>query len=615
MLTVRNALLSAYRLLLPRDRRTLVIVAALQSALALFDVVAIALLGLAALLATGAVSGWSASLPSGWDLPVIVEGSSPSTLALVLGSAGFLLFAFRSATSLVLIRWTFRFLASTQAEIASRLTSRFFSQSLTYIQRRPFQFAAYALTAGVNSATLGLLGQAVILVVESVLLFVLVAGLVVTDPLVALSAIPLFAAASYLLYRHIGGQASRLGSKSAELQVKSNQAMHQAQLAYKELLAMGRRPLIAQQVATIRRDYARTQAQLQFLSQVPRFVLELLVISGLLLLSITQILSKPTEQAILTIAVFFAAATRILPAITKIQGSLIFLRSQAGVADYSFTVERETRSGEALDRYPSARGTVERIVEGLESRHSAFVAEVACNEVTFFYPGNDYPAIQEFTITAKPATSLALVGPSGAGKTTIADLMIGSLEPLSGAIRVSGMSPQEAIAKWPGAISFVPQDVVLVDGSVRRNIAFGLPDGLVSDDLIWEALELARLDHFFRTERNGLETHIGDHGIALSGGQRQRLGIARALLTKPKMLFLDEATSALDPETEKSVNESIQELRGTTTLIVIAHRLATVRQCQQVAYLESGKLRASGSFTDIRQKVPAFDRHAKLIGF
>jgi ABC-type multidrug transport system fused ATPase/permease subunit len=206
------------------------------------------------------------------------------------------------------------------------------------------------------------------------------------------------------------------------------------------------------------------------------------------------------------------------------------------------------------------------------------------------------------------------VGSTGAGKSTLADLILGVLVPEAGTVTIGGQEPSVAISQSPGAITYVPQDISLVNGTIRDNVALGLPQDLVLDDRIWEALERAQLAVFLSEQRDGLDTVVGEHGMRLSGGQRQRLGLARAFYTRPKLIVLDEATSALDAETEQAVSQTLVDLEGDVTLIIIAHRLATIRHCDQVAYLDQGRLAAIGTFAEVRDQAPDFDHQAQLHG-
>ena len=179
---------------------------------------------------------------------------------------------------------------------------------------------------------------------------------------------------------------------------------------------------------------------------------------------------------------------------------------------------------------------------------------------------------------------------------------------------ISGLPPLIAVAKWPGAVSYVPQDVAISAGTIRENVALGYPPEAATDELVMSALKIAHLDKFVADLPNGVDTQVGERGAKISGGQRQRLGIARAMFTRPHLLVLDEATSSLDGETEASISESIHALRGSTTVVMIAHRLSTVRNADIVVYLSEGKVMATGTFDEVRKAVPDFDRQAKLMG-
>jgi ABC-type multidrug transport system fused ATPase/permease subunit len=244
-----------------------------------------------------------------------------------------------------------------------------------------------------------------------------------------------------------------------------------------------------------------------------------------------------------------------------------------------------------------------------------FIANIDVKKIEFSYPSAETPNIQDFDLQVKPGEIIAIVGPSGAGKTTFVDLLLGILQPNKGQIIVSGVTPLKAIETWPGAIAYVPQDVMIADGTIKENVTLGFPSVAVSDELVWEALKIASLDQFVRDLPGGIDSMVGERGSKLSGGQRQRLGIARAMITKPSLLVLDEATSALDSQIENEISESLSVLKGSTTIIIVAHRLSTVKDADKVVYLESGKKIAEGTFSEVRSKVANFDSQAKLNGF
>jgi ABC-type multidrug transport system fused ATPase/permease subunit len=208
---------------------------------------------------------------------------------------------------------------------------------------------------------------------------------------------------------------------------------------------------------------------------------------------------------------------------------------------------------------------------------------------------------------------VAIVGPSGAGKSTLVDLLLGLHHPSSGDVEISGINAIDAIERWPGAVAYVPQEIQLVSGLISDNILLGFTKSKANLDSVLKAMKMAELNEYM--ENNIItEVNIGDEGGKLSGGQRQRLGIARALFTKPKLLVLDEATSSLDAQTESDITEAIKSLKGKTTIIMIAHRLSSVRSADQVIFMNNGMIESVGTFEEVRKEVPNFDKHANLMG-
>jgi len=257
---------------------------------------------------------------------------------------------------------------------------------------------------------------------------------------------------------------------------------------------------------------------------------------------------------------------------------------------------------------------IESVDDTVDIVHEGFIPEIQITGTTLSYPNNPRPAISEVTLNIPAGAFVAFVGPSGAGKTTIVDVLLGVLTPDEGGVLISGLPPLLAITKWPGAISYVPQDVVISSGTFRQNVALGYPPEAATDEMVMSALKIAHLEKFVSGLPNGVDTQVGERGTKISGGQRQRLGIARAMFTRPHLLVLDEATSSLDGETEASISDSIHELRGSTTVVMIAHRLSTVRNADIVVYLSHGKVLATGTFDQVRNSVPDFDHQAKLMG-
>jgi len=243
-----------------------------------------------------------------------------------------------------------------------------------------------------------------------------------------------------------------------------------------------------------------------------------------------------------------------------------------------------------------------------------FIPEVELDNVTYKFEDAIAPAISNFTLRISPGESVALVGPSGAGKSTLVDIILGLRTPSAGAVTISGDVPENAIKQWPNCIAYVPQDVEIINGTIRENISLGFPKDWFTDTQLHAVIKNCELTDFVTSQPYGLDTHVGEFGSKISGGQRQRIGLARALVTSPKIIFLDEATSALDGETEFLITDSLKSLKGIVTVVLIAHRLSTVKDCDKVVYIDLGRLMSVGTFSEVREAIPNFDYQAKLMG-
>ena len=613
------AVRSALRLLQRRERWLLSLAAGVQMSLSLLDLLGIALVGMVAAVA---VSGVQDTALPGWLTPILetigLEGLTRSQLVGYLGLAAALALVSKTAISAFLTRKLITFLAGQQAVVSSRLARALLSRPLLDVQRWSTAEVLYALSAGTGAAVIGVLGSAVAVVAE-VFLFVIVAvSLVVVDPGLTLVAAVLFGGILYVLQVVLGRASARNARRLADAAIGTTSAVQEALATYREATVLNRRELYVKRFENLVVISARAVGGNQYILEVPKYVLETTLIIATFGLAIFQFVTKDLAAAATTVAVFMTAGFRIIPAMLRLQAAGINIRNGAEGARSTFEL------ADFLEWNPVSRAMApatiglpedpKKIKEMVAAGHPGFEPEVQVHGVEVTYRGTHESALKGVSLVAQKGMSIALVGSTGAGKSTLADVILGVIDPEKGSVLVSGESPRSAIERWPGAMAYVPQAVALVDGSIRDNVALGLPPEAVDDARVWEALERAHLAEFLRTAREGLDTNVGERGIRLSGGQRQRLGIARALYTRPLLLVLDEATSALDAETEQLIVRTLDELEGIVTTITVAHRLATVRRADQLIYLEHGRLVASGTFEEVRKAVPHFDRQASLLG-
>ncbi len=594
------------RLLAPKDRRKLGLVVAIQIFLSGLDLFGVALIGVVSALAITGVSGQVTGNRVGAVLEFMhLDGYTFETQVAILGATAGVTLIGRTLLSIFFIRKSLFFLAHKAAIIAGELTSRVLAQPLLQLQKRTSQETLYALTSGVSSLALSILGTVVILASDLSLVLVMVIGLLVVDPGTAIGSFVFFTLIAIFLYRLSSARVRFLNASIAKTIIRGNEKIIEVLTNYRESIVRNRRAYYAKEFAKNRLDYSRFAAEAAFIPNISKYVLESSVVIGAILLSAAQFVFQDARHAVATLAIFLAAGTRVAPAILRIQQGLLLIKGASVQADLTLKLAQEVAT------YPIAADTDPALALG---DHSNFSANIHINNVSFSYPEGKTKILDKISIKISPGQFVAFVGSSGAGKSTLVDLLLGVLLPDTGEVRISGNVPSFAIEQSPGAIAYVPQDVGIAIGTIRENIALGFPKEFATDERINNTLKISHLDSFVESLENKADTQVGERGAKLSGGQRQRLGIARAIFTNPKLLVLDEATSSLDAETEASVSAAIQSLRGGTTILMIAHRLATVRSADLVIYLSEGQILAQGTFAEVRAAVPEFDKQANLLG-
>ena len=609
---VWGAIQNSLSLLSRRDQFYFVTVALIQMATGFLDLFGVLLIGLITAVALGDSIGGSSLGPFSQllqKLPFEMDSNSNS-IVILAGFAGLILVT-KSGLNIFLTRYTLRFLAEKQAQVSANLTSRLMAQPISYLHKRASQENVYALTTGVNFATLMVLGQASILLSESTLLVLLTLALALVSPLETIFAVVFFFGVAWLLHQLLATRAGRLGKASSAIEIDSFAAIQEAISSYREIYVSNRRAFYVTNIRKLRREASTNQADMSMVGLLPKYVLEIALVVGSAFLVASQLLVRDTAAALAIIALFLVAGSRILPSVLRLQGAALVIRSAAGQAAPTYLLADELKDDGHLRALEMQEDEIVRSVKGSSDE---MIPSVALDDVTFCYPGSNVPALSDVGFQVPAGSSLAITGSTGSGKSTLADLILGLILPQEGSVEIGGVPPSVAARLWPGGMGYVPQQAFISNSSIRRNIALGVPPQDVSDDLVWEALEKAHLFEFIRSLDRGLDTFVGEHGVRLSGGQKQRLGLARALYSPPKLLVLDEATSALDTETEQSIATTMARLRGEVTTIVIAHRLATVRGSDQVIYLESGRLAAKGTFDQVRQQSESFNRQAILSG-
>lgn len=611
-MTIRESIRASLALLSRADRRRFFLATGLQTATSLLDLFGVLLIGLVGVLAAASVQH-TAPPPQIENIAAAFGLGQLSTegLAAAVGLIAAVLLLIKSGLAILIMRRILRFLANRSAAISTRLAATLLSRPLLEAQARPSQQVAYALGSSVNFAITVVLSSAGTIVAEGALLLLLGTALLLIDPVVTVVTIAYFALIVALLQRLLGDWAARAGQAGANADVASTTTIQEALLSYREVSVSDRRGFFRDRFSEFRNRSARANADNQLIGMLPKYLMEAALVFGATLLAVSQFLTSDPISAIATLALFLAAGTRVMPSLVRMQTAATGLRAASGGAEMAYELAEQLKHFAVPER-PSLAASVIR--DRIDRGNPDFVPTLEIVGVTLTYPDAETAALRDVSCRVAAGESLALVGATGAGKSSLTDVILGVIDPDVGSVAISGLPPADAVIKWPGGIGYVPQEVALSNGSVRENIALGLPREAIDDERVWEALERSHIADFLRSSREGLDTLIGERGVRLSGGQRQRLGIARALYTRPQLLVLDEATSSLDAETEHAIASTFKALEGDVTTVTVAHRLATIRHADLVLYLEHGHVLARGSFEEVRSAVPHFERQAKLLG-
>jgi ABC-type multidrug transport system fused ATPase/permease subunit len=587
------------------DKRKLIAISVIQILLGMMDLIGVLAIGL---LGTLSITGIQSNEPGNKVSAILkligLSNFTFQTQASIIGFAAVTLLIGRTILSIFFTRRILYFMSYRGASISANLISRFLAQPLLVIQRWSVQESLFAVTRGVEIIALEVLALSVVLIADIALLVILITGLFIVDPLTSIGTIVIFGAIALILYKLMHERAGKIGSMSAKLSITSSEKISEVFSSYRESIVRNRRDFYAREIAKTRFEFAETRAEIGFMPYISKYVIETTVIVGAVLIGAVQFLMQDAAHAVATLAIFVAAGSRIAPAVLRIQQSSVMMKSSLGMAKPTLD----------LIDFLGTDPLIENIDDTVHTTHIGFVPRIDVSKISITYPEKFEKSLSEVSFNADPGDIVAIVGPSGAGKTSLVDALLGVIEPDTGSVLISNISPLEAISKWPGAIAYVPQDVLVINGTIRENVALGYPIDFASDELVHEAIRIASLTDFVASLPDGLDTNLGERGAKISGGQRQRIGIARALFTKPKLLVLDEATSALDGGTEESITADIHKLKGSTTVVLIAHRLSTVRDADLVLYMDEGKIVYQGTFEEVREKVPDFDRQAKLMG-
>ena len=596
----KDLIRSCLHLLDRRDRVLLVASGILQMSLAFLDLLGVLLLGSIVAIATSAVQGRPLPGIINQSIEVLnLQNMTPQALATVFGVVATISLLSKSVLSFYLNLRNSRFLASREAKISARMAQLMLTQPITTLQKFGTPEYQHSLTIGVNSATVGILAGTIAIVSEIFLQVVMATTLLIFSPSLLLIFVLYFGVIFLILNRILGERANEWSARFTSLSIAGTRAIADSLGSYREIVVSGKRDHFINIFRKSREEALEFSVKSSMLGQFSKYVFENSIILGGVVFAGYAFFTNTALEAASLLAVFIAAASRIMPSILKIQLGMLLLKGARGATSKFFEILHH------LEKQS------EQMTSSINSELDSSV--IRFREVSFCYPNSDKNVLSDFSSEFKTGEFTAIVGPTGSGKSTLIDLMLGVLRPTHGSISVFGRDP----VKVPGSsirVGYVPQRVYLSEGSLIENICFGQVLAQWDEDRVWDVLDTVLLRQWAAELPGGLATLIGEGGAKLSGGQRQRLGIARALYANPNLLVLDEATSALDAISESEITDAFERLDKGLTKVVIAHRLSTVLRADKIVYLSSGKIQGMGTFNELRELIPDFDRQAELMG-
>ena len=505
------------------------------------------------------------------------------TFAIAMALVLFTVYILKNIYLSIMYKLQYKYIYNNQRKMSVRMLKNYMSQEYLFFVSHNIAELQRNVHGDVTGMFL-LLTNLIALITEISTCIVLLVFLFIQDFSTTLTIVLLMLCFMLFMLFHYKEYMAKLGEKSRIISADINKYIMQSFSGIKEIKTANKENFFIEQYEQSYTVHTNLQKKQSFMSVAPRLIMETLCICGLMgFISIRVYMGTSIQAFVPTLSIFAIALVRMLPAFTRITSNITMIMYTKPQLD---AVYHDLRR---VDNNVKINNTIP-----LEDDCAEIDLKSGINfqQVSFCYPTRDNKMILKnvsFNIPEK--SSVAFVGQSGAGKSTVVDLLLGVLRPNSGYIKVGNIDIMKHLIPWHKLIGYIPQEIYLLDGTVRSNVAFGVRDKEIDDNAVWEALKLAQLDHFVLSQPDKLDTEIGERGAKLSGGQKQRIGIARALYRKPSILVLDESTSALDSDTEAAVMESIDNLAGSITLIIIAHRLTTIKNCDVIFEVKNGNVK------------------------
>jgi ATP-binding cassette, subfamily B, bacterial PglK len=531
----------------------------------------------------------------------------------LLGLTIIIIFFLKSFSYYQVQRYVYKFCFTKQVELRLRLLNTYLSLPYTFHLRTNSAHLIQSIIKESEQFTYAV-ALPIFGVIANVFVLIVLALLLLKTDFLATTGILGILLVIFVPFHHFRHKLAQWGKDGVDANTEMLRITNHALGGLKETRVIGCEDYFVNQLGTQVDKFARVATLYHIFQSLPRITIESLLIAFVVgFVSLSLLFEQRSESLISVLGVFAIASVRLLPSASQFLSGMGTLRNFKPTLDKLYLELKEIENPEVVSYNKLYRSVIldnslygkSKRSERLQVKPLPFEEKIVLEQINYRYPQAAEDAIKDISLTIQKGESIALIGKSGAGKTTLVDVLLGLLIPDSGDIQVDGVSVYtSSLRSWQNLIGYIPQSIFLIDDTIARNIAFGVPDDLIDLHKLQQAIKSAQLADLVEQLPEGIQTIVGEHGVRLSGGQRQRIGIARALYHEREILVLDEATSALDNETETLISQAIKELSSTKTMIIIAHRLTTVEHCDRVYELGNGTIVRSGSYKEIVLESP-----------
>ncbi len=534
----------------------------------------------------------------------LVQPDSTNDFLVVLGVTVLILITLSNLFAAFTTWAILRFTNSQGHRLSKKLFRNYLSQPYAFFLDRNSAELSKNMFSEVGRVVVGVLSPGMQVLARTIIVVCVLLLLFVTDPLLTLIIFSVMGGFYFSVFTFIRRKVSRLGKMAVQCDAARYRAASEAFGGIKELKLTGCEGFFISRYSEPSEQLAMFNASSQTMSQLPRYFLEIIAFGSVLTIMLYLLVVRGSiGQALPFIALFTFAGYRLMPALQQIFNGIAMIRYNAAALDILY---KDITTGK---QSPCPVLSHDSVHESIVPKY-----DIKLQDVTYAYPGESAAVLENLDLVIEVNSTVGIVGTTGSGKTTTLDIFLGLLIPKKGGVYVDGVEvTQDTMSSWQGALGYVPQSIFLVDNTITKNITFGVPDSEIDHERVELVGRMANLHEFITSSlADGYGAIVGENGVKLSGGQRQRIGIARALYHNPSVLVLDEATSALDGQTERAIMSEIYGLREKKTVVIVAHRLATIEQCDVIYFLKKGHVIAKGTYQELMETCDSFRQLAKV---